>query len=257
MIFVRACLFNVYFMLLTLVMGVGAWPIRLFARSLALPYAKLWTRLAVGGLRRICGIRLVVTGREHLPAGRPCLVASQHQSAFDTLVWMNLVERPAYVMKEELTRLPLVGPMLLLAGMIPVRRAEGAKALRALLGAAGQAAADGRQIVIFPEGTRTRPGETARLHPGIVAMAGHTGLPIIPVATDSGLCWSRNAFVKHPGTIHIAIGAALPPDLGRNGILPAISAAWDDLSRGFTARDPRDNPVDNSVGVPVPHSVDQ
>jgi 1-acyl-sn-glycerol-3-phosphate acyltransferase len=251
MSFVRACLFNLYFMLLTLAMGIAALPIRLFAPKHALPYAKLWTRLSVAGLCRICGIRIVITGREHLPAGQPCLLASQHQSAFDTLVWMNLVDRPAYVMKEELTRIPLVGPMLTLAGMIPVRRADGSKALRALLTATGRAAAEGRQIVIFPEGTRTRPGEKVRLHPGIVAMANHTGLPVIPVATDSGLRWSRNAFFKHPGPIHIAIGPALPAGLGRAGILPAISAAWDELCDHFGKPPTGDNPVDNSVGLPV------
>ncbi|GBQ90191.1 1-acyl-sn-glycerol-3-phosphate acyltransferase [Gluconacetobacter johannae DSM 13595] len=250
MTLIRACLFNVYFVVLTIVLGVAALPIRLFARPLALPYAKLWTRLSIAGLRAICGIDIIVTGREHLPAG-PCLLASQHQSAFDTLVWMNLVDRPSYVMKEELTRLPLVGPMLLLAGMIPVRRADGAKALRALLAATQHAADDGRQIIIFPEGTRTRPGETVRLQPGIAAMAAHTGLPVIPVATDSGLRWSRNAFVKHPGPIHIAIGPALPPGLGRARILPAISGTWESLTRDFGSAAPGDGSVDNSVGVPV------
>ncbi|GAA4491924.1 lysophospholipid acyltransferase family protein [Gluconacetobacter tumulicola] len=252
MIFVRACLFNLYFVLLTVLMGIAALPIRLFARHLALPYAKLWTRLSVAGLCHICGIRVVVTGREHLPAG-PCLLASQHQSAFDTLVWMNLVDRPAYVMKEELTRIPLVGPMLLLAGMIPVRRADGARALRALLTATGQAAADGRQIVIFPEGTRTQAGETRRLHPGIVAMATHAGLPIIPVATDSGLRWSRNAFVKHPGPIHIAIGPALPADVGKARILSEITARWQELSSRFGRIEGAEKPVDNSVGSQTGH----
>lgn len=254
MIFVRACLFNLYFVLLTIVMGIAAFPIRMVARRFALPYAKLWTRLTVAGLRHICGIRVVVTGRENLPPG-PCLLASQHQSAFDTLVWMNLVDRPAYVMKEELTRIPLVGPMLLLAGMIPVRRADGARALRALLTATGQAATDGRQIVIFPEGTRTQAGETRRLHPGIVAMATHTGLPIIPVATDSGLRWSRNAFIKRPGPIHIAIGPALPPDLGKARILNEITVRWQELSSRFDCLAAPHNPVDNSVGSQTGHST--
>ncbi|MBB2203730.1 lysophospholipid acyltransferase family protein [Gluconacetobacter takamatsuzukensis] len=254
MIFVRACLFNLYFVLLTVAMGIAAMPIRLFAHRYALSYAKLWTRLSVAGLCHICGIRVVVTGREHLPAG-PCLLASQHQSAFDTLVWMNLVDRPAYVMKEELTRIPLVGPMLLLAGMIPVRRADGAKALRALLAATGEAATDSRQIVIFPEGTRTQAGETRRLHPGIVAMATHTGLPIVPVATDSGLRWSRNAFVKRPGPIHIAIGPALPSDLGKARILTEITARWQDLSNRFGRIEDANKPVDNSVGSQTGHSA--
>lgn len=254
MIFVRTCLFNLYFVLLTIVMGIAAMPIRLFARRYALPYAKLWTRLSLAGLCRICGITIVVTGREHVPQG-PCLLAAQHQSAFDALVWMNLVDRPAYVMKEELTRIPLFGPMLLLAGMIPVRRADRAKALRALLISTDRSVADGRQIVIFPEGTRARVGETRRLHPGIVAMATHAGLPIVPAATDSGLRWSRRAFVKRPGPIHIAIGPALPADLGKAGILSGITAAWQDLSNQFDRTEGTNKPVDNSVGSQSGHSM--
>ncbi|PYD76963.1 lysophospholipid acyltransferase family protein [Novacetimonas pomaceti] len=247
MTFVRACIFNLYFFVLTLVMGILAMPIRVCMPSRALAYAQTWTGLTIKGLTRICGIRVVVSGREHLPQG-PCLLACQHQSAFDTLVWMNLVDRPTYVMKSELTRIPLVGPMLLLTGMIPVERTGGAKALRALLAATDRARDDGRQIIIFPEGTRMPPGEIGRLHPGIAAMAAHSGLPVIPVATDSGLRWGRNAFLKRPGTIHIVLGPPLTCTSRRAMILPAIATAWEELSRenGLPLLTP--SPVDNSVG---------
>ena len=225
MILVRAALFNLYFVLLTVGMGLLAFSVRLFARRHALAYATLWCRLSIAGLRRICGIRIELTGREHLPDG-PVLIASQHQSAFDTLVWLTLLPRPAYVMKRELTRLPLVGPMLLLAGMIPVDREAGAVALRRLLRETARAVEDGRQIVIFPEGTRVAAGGTVALQPGIAALAAHTGLPVLPVATDSGRCWSRQAFIKRPGTIHIAIAAPLPSGLRRQALLEAIRDAW-------------------------------
>ena len=224
----RALVFNLYFLLLTVVMGVIAFPIRLFAPGYALSYAKLWTRLTLRGLQRICKIRIRVSGREHLPGGS-CLLACLHQSAFDTLVWMNLVPRPTYVMKRELERIPLVGPMLRLSGMIPVDRTGGAKALRALLAETDRAVEDRRQIIIFPEGTRTPPGAPIRLQPGIAALSAHTGLPVIPVATDAGLHWGRNALIKHPGTIHIVIGAALPSGLRRAQLLPAIGTAWREL----------------------------
>ena len=230
MTLVRAGLFNLYFLLLTLVMGLGALWIRWFAKQHALAYAALWCRLTLCGLRAICGIRIALTGVEHLPDG-PVLIASQHQSAFDTLVWLTLVRRPAYVMKRELTRLPLVGPMLLLAGMIPVDREAAAKALRALLRHADAAVAEGRQIVIFPEGTRVAAGEQVALQPGVVALAAHTRLPVVPVTTDSGRCWSRRAFVKRPGTIHIAISPAIAPEQlrgrPRGALLDAIRSAWE------------------------------
>lgn len=228
MTFVRACIFNLYFFVLTLVMGIAALPIRAFIPSCALSYAQAWTRLTIRGLKLICGIRVVVHGREHLPDG-PCLLACQHQSEFDTLVWMNLVPRPTYVMKRELERIPLVGPMLRLSGMIPVDRDGKAKALRALLAATDDAVADRRQIIIFPEGTRTAPGAPISLQPGIAALSTHTGLPVIPVATDAGLYWKPGSLMKRPGTIHIVVGAPLPAGLRRAQLLPAIAQAWQNL----------------------------
>ena len=240
----RAVLFNLYFLLLTVLMGLGAFWVRLVMPRLALAYAKRWAGLTLAGLRVICGVRVEITGCQHLARAEPVLIASQHQSAFDALVWMNLVPRPAYVMKQELTRIPLVGPMLLLAGMIPLERTGGAAALRALLREADRAVADGRQIVIFPEGTRVATGGVVPLQPGVAALAGHAGLPILPVATDSGRCWARRGFMKRPGIIHIDIAPPVPPGLRRAPLLAAIRAGWD------TARPQNagDKPVDKLVG---------
>ncbi len=227
----RATAFNLFFFALTLIMGIAAFPIRWFAPGKALPYAKLWAGTTVKGLQRICGVELRITGLEHLVGEAPVLIASQHQSAFDTLVWMNLVPRPAYVMKKELTRLPLVGPMLLLAGMIPLEREGGAKALRDLLRDTAAAVTDRRQIVIFPEGTRVRAGEQVPLQPGIAALVTHSALSVLPVATDSGRCWSRNAFIKRSGVLHIDIGPPIPPGLKRQALLAAIREGWETLER--------------------------
>jgi 1-acyl-sn-glycerol-3-phosphate acyltransferase len=255
MTLLRASLFNLYFFLLTLGMGLGAFWVRLFARRHALAYAKLWCRLTLHGLRLICGIRIVLSGAEHLPDG-PVLIASQHQSAFDTLVWLTLVPRPAYVMKRELTRLPLVGPMLLLAGMIPVDREAGGRAMRGLLREADAAVADHRQIVIFPEGTRVAAGEVVALQAGVAALASHAGLAVLPVATDSGRCWSRRAFIKRPGTIHIAIAAPIRPDQfagrPRLALLEAIRTAWSREEARIAGLPSWEKPVDNSVGAVSP-----
>jgi 1-acyl-sn-glycerol-3-phosphate acyltransferase len=157
------------------------------------------------------------------------------------------------VMKRELTRLPLVGPMLLLAGMIPVDREAGAKALRGLLREADGAVADGRQIVIFPEGTRVAAGQLVALQPGVAALAAHTKLMVLPVATDSGRCWSRNAFVKRPGTIHIAIAPPITREQlqgqPRTALLEAIRAAWSREEARTIKLPSRDNLVDKSVGT--------
>ncbi|GAN53713.1 lysophospholipid acyltransferase family protein [Tanticharoenia sakaeratensis] len=254
MAFFRSCVFNAYFVLLTIVMGIGAIPVRLTgSRERALRYAQAWTAATIAGLHHICGIELELIGTENLPEDAPCLIASQHQSAFDTLVWMNLVPRPAYVMKKELTKVPLVGPMLLLSGMIPVERLAGASALRGLLRGTEAAIADRRQIIVFPEGTRTRPGERVPLQPGIVAMARHAPI-VVPVATNSGLFWGRNAFVKRPGRLAIVIGQPIE-GASRAVLIAALQGAWDSLSQAHNLVPSQSRPVDNSVGTPAEDRV--
>jgi len=240
----RAVLFNLYFLLLTVLMGLAAIWIRLVMPQRALSYAKCWAGLTLAGLRVICGVRIEISGRQHLSASGPLLIASQHQSAFDALVWMNLLPRPSYVMKRELTRIPLVGPMLLLAGMIPLEREGGARALRELMRETDRAVADNRQIVIFPEGTRVAPGNVVPLQPGVAALASHASLAVLPVATDSGRCWSRRGFGKRSGTIHIDIAPPVPPGLRRAPLLAAIRAGWN----ASETRRNGDKPVDKLVG---------
>lgn len=222
---IRSALFRIYIVVISVLMGWAAMPVRLFWPRYAMPYAKLWARFYLAGGRFWCGIHTHVEGLEKLPKGKPFIIASQHQSAFDTLVWMNLVSKPTYVMKEELLKVPFVGPMLKLTGMIPVQRAGGSKAMRGLLKETERAAADGRQMIIFPEGTRMAYGETVPLKPGIVAMARHAGLPVYPVATNSGLCWPNRGFLKRAGTISVVIGDPVQAK-GRGEMLQAIERAW-------------------------------
>lgn len=227
-VFLRSLAFNLYFVGLTAVLGVAGFAIRWFAPHKALAYAQFWARLVLGGLRRICGIHPVLVGAQHLPAAGPALIASQHQSAYDTLVWLTLLPKPTYVMKRELRHIPLFGPLTPLAGMILIDRRAGAQALRALIAATRRAVEEGRQIIIFPEGTRTRPGERVPLQPGVAAMAAAARLPVIPVATDSGLRWGRRAFLKRPGPVHLIVGAPIAADMPREALLAAIRRAWDE-----------------------------
>ncbi len=242
MIMLRAALFNAYFFSLTFVLGLAGLFVRAFARPRIFDFARFWAGLVIAGARYICGIRVAVTGMEHLRGNGAALLASEHQSAFDTLIWMTLLPRPSYVVKHELTRIPLFGPLLTPAGMIPIDRGAGAAALRALLGQARQARRAGRQIILFPQGTRVPPGQHVPLQPGIAAIATHLDLPVMPVATNSGAHWGRRAFLKLPGTIHIAIGPPISPSLSRAELLAAIEAFWREAaSCGYEA-------VDSSVG---------
>jgi 1-acyl-sn-glycerol-3-phosphate acyltransferase len=237
MIFLRSALFNVVFFLSTFVMTLYAALLRFVAPDRILPVVMAWARVELAAARVLCGIRFAVLGRENLPSG-PALIASQHQSAFDTLVWFLLVNRCSYVVKRELARIPIFGSLMRPAGMILVDRSAGAAAVRGLVRDGRRAAAEGRQIVIFPEGTRAIPGQHLPIHPGFVALASGTGLPVIPVLTDSGRYWGRRAFRKRPGLIHIEILPPLPPGMPKAALIERLQKAYRSA-----------DVVDNSVGT--------
>ncbi|HQT79793.1 MAG TPA: lysophospholipid acyltransferase family protein [Rhodopila sp.] len=218
MILLRSALFNVFFFALTFVVTLMASIVRLVSPRHVLGFGHLWARCLVAGARIICGIKLRVEGLEHIPEGG-VLIASRHQSAFDTFVWLMLLPRCCYVLKHELLRIPLFGGLLTASGMIPIDRAAGGTAVRALMRAGEIAARNQRQIVIFPEGTRSDHGRPRPLQPGIAALASRTGLPVVPVATDSGLCWGRRAFRKRPGTIRIVVGTPVPAETERGALM--------------------------------------
>jgi 1-acyl-sn-glycerol-3-phosphate acyltransferase len=240
LIFIRSLLFNIFFFSGTFVMTVAATAVRLTAPPHVLPVAMAWARLILWGLRTICGIRVEVVGREHMPEGA-ALIASAHQSAFDTLVWLTLVPRCCYVFKDELLRIPLFGQLVMASGMIAIDRSNGSTALRGLLKGGDRAKREERQIVIFPEGTRAPYGSQLPLQVGVAALAARTGLPIIPVATDSGLHWGRRAFQKFPGTIHVVLRPPLPAGQPRDVVMSQLADA---LRLSST---PGCSPVDNSV----------
>lgn len=231
----RSAVFNLFFYGFTTVM-VLALPLVVRRGEAAMEaHVRAWVRLVLAGVRRVCGISWRVEGLRNLPPG-PAIIASRHQSAFDTMVWFLLfappLPTPAYVLKRELTRMPFVGGLCRGMGLIVVDRQAGAAAIRALLRGADAAMRARRSIVIFPEGTRAPPGRMLALQPGVAALAQRTGLPVVPVVTDSGRFWGRRAFLKNPGTITITIRPALPLGLGRDELMAELAAALVDKSVG-------------------------
>lgn len=252
---ILSVLFAIWFYTVSIVLVLLGQPLALVAPS-ALPwYGRLWARMTMLSMQ-VCGMKWSVTGLENLPASGPMLIASMHQSTFDTLLWFRLVPRVRYIVKAELMRIPLFGWLARLTGQIGVDRGGGSATMRTLLHDGGAALAAGHQVVIFPEGTRSPPGTILPLHPGVAALAKRSGLGVIPVVTDSGWCWSKGLFGKSPGIIHVKIMTPLPAGLPRPALMQALADAFDAGTASLNAQyhngphhnDPH-HPVDKSVNA--------
>ena len=183
--------------------------------------ARLWAHL-FWWLLPVLGIRVVVRGT--IPQ-HAVIVASKHQSAFETIASLHLWDRPAVVLKAELMRIPFWGYLARRHGSIPVERDASTKAMRTMMRAAEVAIAENRPILIFPEGSRIAVGQAPPLKPGVSGLYKLLKLPVVPLALDSGKIWPRGAFVKRSGTITLVFGETIPPGLDRKEAEARIHAA--------------------------------
>lgn len=218
----RSILFALIFYPGTVVAVLGAFPLIPFGEGLLRRHAMRWTLFHRWCCRWLLGIRTQVIGK---PSIGPHLYAAKHQSMFEALDLLLVVNDPAAVLKRELADLPFFGRIAKLGGVIPVDRAGSAKALRRMIRAATTARDGGRSILIFPEGTRVPPGEKPPLQPGFAGLYKMLAIPVVPIAVDSGHLWPRNSFVKRSGVITIRFGEPIPPGLPREEIEARVHAA--------------------------------
>jgi 1-acyl-sn-glycerol-3-phosphate acyltransferase len=223
MIWLRSLIFNALFMTITALAAIIAMFLLPFHSRVMRFFIRYWARLIIWVLRLVCGIRVEVTGLEHIAPGA-AIIASKHQSAFDTFVWPALLDHPSYVLKRELLNLPFWGRAARHTGAVAVDRDGGGAALRALVRDGKRVLDEGRPLVIFPEGTRSAPGEMVPYQPGVAALVIGSGAPCYPVATNSGRHWGRRAFHKTPGVIAISILPPLPAGLARKPLMAALEA---------------------------------
>lgn len=181
-----------------------------------------WARWHRWCARWLLGIR---TRFEGAPPRGAVLVAAKHQSMFETIELLLWLDHPVVVMKRELADIPLWGWVARAYGIIAVDRAGGAAALRRMVAAGRDAKEAGRPIAIFPEGTRVLPGETPPLQPGFAGIYRAIGMPVVPVALDSGRVWPRRSWVKRPGVVTVRFGDPIPPGLPRPEIEARVHAA--------------------------------
>jgi len=193
----------------------------LFGHRATLGVVLSWTEFHNWLAKYVLGITARVEGT--IPAGS-YLIAVKHQSMYETLEMVRISHLPVIVLKRELADIPLFGTLTRRYGVIAVERTAGAKALRALVGEGKSAMASGRSVIIYPEGTRVRVGEKPELRSGFAALYRALGLPVVPVAVDSGLLWGRG-FIHQSGVVTMKIGETIPPGLKRDEIEARVHAA--------------------------------
>ena len=205
MIWLRSLIYNIVFYVnLVLFLVLGS-PFYLTPRKWSVRALQAWASTSVWWLRIICGTRMEVRGAENIPQGA-VLVAAKHQSTWETFALLPLFDDPAMVLKRELVFIPLFGWFIPKFRMIPIERSSGAATLKKMVARAKEAAAMGRQIVIFPEGTRRPPEASPDYKPGAAALYLQLGLACLPIALNSGVFWPRRKFMRYPGTIVLEAG---------------------------------------------------
>jgi 1-acyl-sn-glycerol-3-phosphate acyltransferase len=222
MILLRSLLYTITSYALLALIALALLPRALLGgRATAIRAAQLWSRSCLFGLRIICGTRYELRGAERLPKG-PALVACKHQAMWETLLLTTLFKDPAFVLKQELLSLPIFGWYARKADMIAVAREEGAAALKSMLRAARAKIAQGRPLIIFPEGTRQEPGAPPDYKPGIAALYRALDVPCVPIALNSGLYWQGKGILRRPGTILVEVLEAIPPGLSREAFMAEL-----------------------------------
>ena len=216
---VRSLLFALVFYPTTAIAALIAVLLSLSGKRAIRWWVNGWARF-----HRLCA-RAILGVRSHVEGPRPqgaVIVAAKHQSMFETLEVVVELKDPVIVLKRQLAQIPLFGWAARRYGVIPVDREGGAAALRSMMRAAEQAIAEGRPIVIFPEGTRVAPGERPSLQPGFAGLYRALKLPVVPLALDSGRLWPRRKFVKRPGVVTMRFAEPVPPGLPRGEVEAAV-----------------------------------
>ncbi|MEE2526000.1 lysophospholipid acyltransferase family protein [Hyphobacterium sp. HN65] len=230
----RSLLFVIWMYGTMMIIGFAVIWLLLFPRSWSRAVFRFWLGLIFGGLKYICGQTYEVRGQENLPEGG-ALIASRHESMMETQAFWQILEDPAIILKKELAWLPVFGWFAMKLGNIVVDRGAAAKALRKMLRDARDRAAEGRQILIFPEGTRMKPGQFDDLKPGVAGLYNAMEVPCVPVALDSGDYWSGRGIIRRPGKAVIQFLEPIAPGLSRDDFMKTLQSRIQDGTRALRA----------------------
>lgn len=215
----RSLLFLLWFAALSITLSLIFWPVLVLPRGATIWLARTWARATFWGLKVFAGIGFEVRGT---PPRGPVLVASKHMSMWDTLALYLVLDQPGIVLKRELLFVPFFGWFVWKAAAIPIDREGRASALRKMAQAAKQVLKEERPVLIFPEGTRKKPGAPPDYKPGVAGLYGMLEVPCVPVALNSGVYWT--SFLKHPGTITLEFLEVIPPGMKRGAFMALLQS---------------------------------
>lgn len=240
-ILVRSIIFNALFYVNLIAHLIVALPtfalpypcLRVFVRSYAM--SSLWL------LRVVCGTKVEWRSAEKIPRGA-CIVACKHQSLWETFSLYAVLNNPVFVLKRELMWIPLFGWYMRKAGLIPIDRTAGIAALSRMTGRARNAlAAEDRQVIVFPEGTRRPPGAPPDYKPGIVYLYGKACVPCVPIALNSGVYWPRRSLLRLPGTIVAEILDPIAPGLDKDTFFNRLQSGIEEASNRLLQESEKQN----------------
>jgi 1-acyl-sn-glycerol-3-phosphate acyltransferase len=221
LIILRSIAFNALFYLNTAVWLVIALPTFVMPYQAIVEVAKTWGRINLFLLRVVAGVRFELRGREKIPAGA-LIVAAKHQSAWETFALLHLFSSPTFIMKRELQWIPVFGWLTIKGRMVAIDRGAPSQALVRMAERARIELARGRQLIIFPEGTRRPVGAEPRYKNGVAFLYGTEGVPCLPVALNSGVFWPRRSILRRPGTVVVEILDPIAPGLGKEAFMARL-----------------------------------
>lgn len=227
--YIRSFLFDASFYVMSFFLMVIFLPLMVLPQAAIFWAGRVWVRITMALLKNIVGLFYRVEGIENIPSSA-CIVACKHESAWETLIFHILLNRPGYVLKQELSWIPILNLYFWRMGMVIINRGAGAHALKSLVDGARRVIAQNRPLVIYPEGTRGTPGKRGTYHAGVGILYKDLNVPVVPVALNSGVFWGRRSIVKWPGQITIQFLPPIKPGLSRVDFMEKLVDGIEEVS---------------------------
>ena len=228
MLFLRSLLCNILCYSFLAVGCIVTSLVGIFSRKATV---KLWTNVFLPVVlfcfKIAAGVTIEVRGKQYIQQS-PALYASKHESAVETYMLSTIVKDMAFVLKKELTYIPIFGWAQYFYGMIAVDRSAGGAAMKGMLKSAKQRIAEGRSVVIFPEGTRMKPGLSGEYKPGLLFLAQNLNVPVVPVALNTGLFWGKNSFLRYSGKVIVEFMEPMPDNLNKKEFMTLLQQRIED-----------------------------